>query len=80
MAAGLVAQYAVVSLAVVASAGFVVRKQWPAGVRRMRLSFAVPLVRASRPAWMQRVGKMIAPRAQAGGAGCDTGCDGCSPH
>ena len=28
----------------------------------------------------ERVGKMIAPRAQAGGAGCGTGCDGCSSH
>ena len=80
MAAALVMQYAIVSLAVAASVVFVVHRQWPAGVRRMRIACALPLVRATRPAWMQRAGRWIAPAAMAGGASCDVGCDGCSSH
>ena len=80
MDVALLAQYAIVSLAVMASLAFVVRKQWPAGVRRMRIACALPLVRATRPAWMQRAGRWIAPAAMAGGASCDVGCDGCSSH
>jgi len=80
MHAGLLAQYVVVGLAVAASAGFVVRSRWPQGVRRLRIACAVPLVRATRPAWMRKVGMWIAPAARNGAPGCDTGCDGCSSH
>ena len=73
-------QYIVIALACVASAAFVLQKQWPQGVRRMRIACALPLVRETRPAWLRKVGKWIAPAAMAGGAGCDSGCDGCSSH
>ena len=53
MAAALLMQYAIVSLAVAASAAFVVQKQWPAGVRRMRIACAVRMLRETRPAWMR---------------------------
>jgi hypothetical protein len=78
MHAGLLAQYAVIGVAVVASAVFVLQSRWPAGVRRLRIACAVPLVREARPAWVRKVGKFIAPRASSGAPGCDTGCDGCS--
>jgi len=80
MHAGLVAQYAVVSLAVVASAAFVVRSRFPGTVRRLRIACAVPLVRETRPAWLRKVGRWIAPPARGGAGGCDDGCDGCSSH
>jgi len=78
MGAALFAQYVVIALAVLASVAFVAQSRWPAGVRRARIACAVPLVRATRPAWMQRMGKWIAPRAMGGGAACGPGCDGCS--
>ena len=79
-AAALVTQYAIVSLAVAASAAFVVQKQWPAGVRRMRIACAVRMLRETRPARMRRAGRWIAPAALAGGASCEGSCDGCSSH
>jgi hypothetical protein len=76
----LVLQYIAIAVACCISAAVVLQKQWPQGVRRMRIACAVPLVRDSRPAWLRKVGKWIAPAAMAGGAGCDSGCDGCSSH
>ena len=78
MHAGLVLQYVVVGIAVVASAGFVLQSRWPTGVRRMRIACAVPLVRESRPQWVRRVGRWIAPAASSAAA-CGS-CDGCSSH
>jgi hypothetical protein len=80
MHASLTLQYVVIGIAVAASAGYVLQSRWPAGVRRMRIACAIPLVRESRPAWVRAVGKWIAPRVTSGGAGCDDGCDGCSSH
>ncbi|KLJ02929.1 DUF6587 family protein [Luteimonas sp. FCS-9] len=71
----LVAQYAAVAVLVVVSAWIVLKKQAPAAARRLRIALAVPLVRAGRPAWMQALGRRIAP-APRPGAGCG-GCDGC---
>lgn len=76
MGAGLFAQYAVIALAVLASAAHVMRVQWPNATRRLRVACAAPLVRAGRPAWMQAVGRRIAPPAVAGKAcGECSGCD-----
>ena len=80
MHAGLLAQYVAIGLAVVASALFVLHSRWPAGVRRLRIACAVPLVREARPAWVRKVGKWIAPSVANGAPGCETGCDGCSSH
>lgn len=74
--AALLVQYVVIALAVVLSAGFVAKRQFPGAVRRARLAMAVPLVREGRPAWMRRLGRRIAPPSKSLGGGCG-GCDGC---
>ena len=77
MQASLLAQYVVIALAVVVSAGYVARRQFPQGVRRLRLACAVPLVREGRPDWMRRIGRWLAP-VPVGGSGSDCGgCNGC---
>ncbi|MFC5568687.1 DUF6587 family protein [Lysobacter yangpyeongensis] len=76
MHAGLLAQYVVIALAVAASAAFVAQKQFPAGVRRLRIALAVPLVRSGRATWLQRLGRWIAPASRVGEGSCG-GCHGC---
>ena len=78
MHAGLLAQYVVVALAVVLSVVVVARKQFPEGVRRLRIACAVPLVREGRPAWMRGLGRRVAPaprRLEGDGCGSCNGCD-----
>lgn len=72
---GLLVQYVAIALAVLASAAYVMRVQWPDATRRLRVACAVPLVRPGRPAWMQAVGRRIAPPAL-GGKACGE-CSGC---
>jgi hypothetical protein len=74
----LLLQYLVVALAVIASAWVVAKKQFPGGVRRLRVALAVPLVREGRAGWLRRFGRFIAPPAIAGNDGCG-GCDNCGP-
>lgn len=78
MALELFMQHAIVALAVVLSAVFLVQWQWPAAVRRLRVGLALWLLREGRGASARRLARMIAPRPSAAGAGCD-GCDGCGP-
>lgn len=80
MAAGLLAQYVVIALAVAASAMYVVRRQWPGAVRRARGAVALWLLRDARPSWLRRVGRWIAPSPRAAdGTACATACGGCGP-
>jgi hypothetical protein len=78
MDAGLLAQYLIIAAAVIVSAWFVARRQFPGAVRRLRVAMAIPLVREGRPPWLRRVGLWIAPPAAAGDASCG-GCNGCDP-
>jgi hypothetical protein len=78
MDAGLLAQYAVIAIAVLLSIAFVARKQFPAGVRRLRILCAVPLLREGRSQWLQRVGRWLAPAPKATANGCG-GCNNCDP-
>lgn len=78
MQAGMLVQYVVIALAVLLSAGFVLHKQFPAGVRRMRIACAVPLVREGRAAWLRRFGRWLAPEPRAGEGKCG-GCNSCAP-
>ncbi|MFD0738528.1 DUF6587 family protein [Lysobacter koreensis] len=79
MDAGLLVQYAVIALAVVLSAGYVARRQFPGPVRRLRIACAVPMVRDGRPSWLRSVGLWIAPPALDGDGACGSGCNGCGP-
>jgi len=77
MHAGLLAQYVVIAVAVLLSVVVIARKQFPAGVRRLRIACAVPLVRDGRPPWVRNIGRWLAPAPrQSDGNGCG-GCDGC---
>ena len=77
MDAGLLAQYMVIAVAVLLSIGFVARKQFPAGVRRLRIVCALPLLREGRAPWLRRMGRWLAP-APSAAHGCG-GCNNCEP-
>ena len=79
MHAGIALQYVAVGLAVAASGVDVLNSRWPAGVRKLRIACAVPLVRESRPKWVRKVGTWIAPAVR-NAANCGDGCHGCSSH
>ena len=53
MDAGLLVQYAIIAVAVIASAWFVAKRQFPNAVRRLRVAVAVPMVRDGRASWLQ---------------------------
>lgn len=76
MDAGLLAQYIVVALAVVASIAVVMHKQFPKATRQLRIAIALPLLRDGMPGWSRSLGRRLAPAARGGGAGCG-GCDNC---
>lgn len=73
---GLLAQYMVVALAVLASVGVVMRKQFPEATRRLRIAIALPLLRATSPAWLRTLGRWLAPAPKTGGRDCG-GCNSC---
>ena len=76
MASGLYAQYAVIVLVVMASVLIVMRSQFPAATRKLRIAMALPLLREGTPAWMKELGRRIAPKPRGGGNACG-GCDNC---
>ncbi|MFC5594959.1 DUF6587 family protein [Lysobacter niastensis] len=78
MDAGLLAQYVVIALAVLVSAGFVARRQFPGTVRRLRIAIAVPMVRDGRPRWLRELGRRIAPPGREFEDACG-GCNSCGP-
>lgn len=77
MATGLLLQYALVALAVLASTAYVVHDRMPATARRLRGWVALRCVDAG-PAWLRRIGLRLAPPVGAGGA-CGA-CNGCGPR
>ena len=76
MASGLYAQYAVIVLVVMASVLIVMRSQFPAATRKLRIALALPMLREGMPGWMKGLGRRIAPLPRGGGNGCG-GCDSC---
>lgn len=78
MTTGLLLQYIVVALIVLASAWVVLKKQFPGVLRQARGMIALGLVKPQRAAWLQALGRRIAPPASSGGGACG-GCDSCGP-
>ncbi len=78
MSAGLLLQYIVVALIVLISAWVVLKKQFPGTVRKARGAIALGLIKPQRAAWLQALGRHIAPPATGGGGACG-GCDSCGP-
>ena len=76
MDTGLLAQYIVITLAVLASVVVVVRKQFPHATRKLRIAVALPLLREERADWIKSLGLFIAPEPRANGKDCG-GCDSC---
>ena len=76
MSAGLLLQYVVIALAVLASVCFVANQRFPASIRKLRVALALPLLREGRAAWMRTIGKAIAPAPTAAVNSCG-GCSGC---
>ena len=79
MERGLLLQYAIIALAVLASAWVVLKKQFPGVLRRVRSALALRLLKPQRSARMQALGRWLAPPASAGDSACG-GCDGCGPR
>jgi len=76
MEPGLLAQYVVVALAVLASVGVVMRKQFPNATRRLRIAIAVRVMGQGAAPWRKALGRRIAPVPRAGAANCP-GCHTC---
>jgi hypothetical protein len=76
MSAGLLAQWVLVGIAVLASVVHVARVRFPGAVAAVRRSLTLFLLRDGRPAWLRRAGRVIAPapRVALPAAG---GCGGC---
>ena len=76
MSGSLLLQYVVIGLAVLASAMHVASSRFPTGVRRLRVSMALPLLREGRASWLRALGRWIAPLPSAlasnGGGGCNS--------
>ncbi|WP_254458115.1 DUF6587 family protein [Xanthomonas sacchari] len=78
MSASLLLQYLVIALAVLVSAWVVLKKQFPGTSRKLRGALALRLLRPGRAAWLQALGRRIAPPVSAGAGACG-GCDSCGP-
>ena len=77
MELSLLLQYIVIALAVLVSAWVVAKKQFPGGVRRLRVALAIPMLREGKPAWLRALGSKIAPETKSAGTGGCGGCDKC---
>ena len=76
MSAGLLMQYVLIALAVLASLAVVMRKQFPGATRRLRIALALPMLRDGSPGALKKIGRWIAPVPAADGKDCG-GCNGC---
>lgn len=80
MSAGLVAQYAVITLLVAASLVYTLRKLAPKTATRVQAALAATLLRPQRSTFAQRLGRVVQPKGATGdcGDGCGT-CGTCGP-
>ncbi|WP_027795081.1 DUF6587 family protein [Paraburkholderia acidipaludis] len=80
MSAGLVAQYAVIAVLVMASALYTLRRLAPKAAARAQAAWAASLLRPQRGALAHRLGRFVQPKGATGncGDGCGT-CGTCGP-
>jgi hypothetical protein len=76
MRVGLLAQYLLIALAVIASLIVVMRKQFPGATRRLRIAIALQMLHEGSPDVLKNIGRWIAPEPAAGGKDCG-GCNSC---
>jgi hypothetical protein len=76
MDTGLLVQYILIALAVLASVAVVMHKQFPNATRRLRIAAALPLLREERAEWIKSLGRWVAPVPRTGGKDCGD-CDSC---
>ena len=76
MDTSLLLQYIAVALAAIVSAWVVAKKQFPTGLRKLRVAIALPLLRENRAAWLRMLGRKVAPESLRRDAACG-GFDGC---
>ncbi|WP_017164298.1 DUF6587 family protein [Xanthomonas phaseoli] len=67
MTLSLTLQYLVIAIALLVSLWVVMKKQFPGVLHRLRGALALGLVRRGRPAWMQALGRRVAPPANSCG-------------
>jgi len=75
MNVGLVVQYAVIVLLVIASAAYMLRRLAPTLTTRWQGGVAGILLKPGRAAFVQRIGRALQPRAA--GGNCGDGCSTC---
>ncbi|WP_454831358.1 DUF6587 family protein [Pseudoxanthomonas wuyuanensis] len=78
MDTGLLLQYLAIAAAVLISVWVVANKQFPGGMRKLRIALALPLLREGRAAWLRVIGRWIAPPGRAADTACG-GCNNCDP-
>jgi len=80
MSTGLLAQYTVIAVLVIASALYTLRKLAPTLAARRQAALAARLLKPGRSAFAQRVGRALQPRGATGNCsdGCGT-CGSCGP-
>lgn len=76
MSMPLALQYAVIGIVVMLAALFVWKSRFPRSWRATRITLAIPMLREGRPAWLQSIGRWIAPASALASGECG-GCNGC---
>ena len=76
MDTGLLIQYLIIAVAVLVSVWVVLKKQFPGTVRKLRGVLALALLKPGRAAWLQALGRRIAPPATGGGGACGSTAPG----
>ncbi len=70
-------QWIIVAVAVLLALQFVIRKYFPAWIKRQRQTLAIALLREPGPEWRRRLGQRIAPPSTGSKAGGCDDCNGC---
>jgi hypothetical protein len=75
MSDGLLTQYIVIALIVLASALYALRKLAPLLTNRWLAAASISFSQSTRPAWMRAIGQRLQPKQATGS--CSDGCSTC---